>query len=212
MPRRIYRIIFHSILSNRKNPYGLFSFSSSPLCSCLQHLKQGGLASDCQVRALENPVIRDFRDIHTIWNFAPLRVVGYFTFALNYHWHQLAVQGYHVFNIMIHFLAGFTVLCLVRGLLQTPTVRGGVAMVTEKWLPLLAALIFLLHPLQTQAVTYIVQRLASMAGLFYIGTLACYVRARTVQKAQGRWGWSAAAPFRGTSPGKPSTSRACRFQ
>ena len=50
----------------------------------------------------------------------------------------------------------------------------------------LSGLLFLVHPLQTQAVTYIVQRLASLAALFYLSALACYVWARVSNQAWKR--------------------------
>ena len=47
------------------------------------------------------------------------------------------------------------------------------------WAPLAAALLFVVHPLQTQAVSYVVQRVASLAALFYLTALALYAWART---------------------------------
>ncbi len=142
---------------------------------------------------VENPTIYNWLDIDRLWRFAPLRVVGYFTFALNYHWHQFQVEGYHVVNILIHFLAGCAVLAFGKGIVRTPAMADRIPPGAAKWLPLLAAMLFALHPLQTQAVTYTVQRLASMAALFYIAALACYVHARLAGKNRLKWLQSAAA-------------------
>jgi len=126
----------------------------------------------------ENPIIYNWQGtLAELWHFAPLRIIGYFSFALNYQIHQFEVAGYHLVNIIIHFLTGAAVLLLTRGLLRTPALEGTPASV-QRWLPLLVALIFLLHPLQIQAVTYTVQRLASLAALFYIAAMASFIHAR----------------------------------
>jgi len=127
----------------------------------------------------ENPVIYDWQGTFgELWHYAALRIVGYFTFALNFQFHQFQFAGYHIVNISIHFLTSCTVFALLWSLLQTPALKDNTSDTTKRWLPLIVALIFLAHPLQTQAVTYIVQRLASLAALFYIASMACFVQAR----------------------------------
>ncbi|MCF8056931.1 MAG: tetratricopeptide repeat protein [Desulfocapsa sp.] len=138
---------------------------------------------------IRNTAIHNLFDLKKIWDFIPYRVVGNVTFAINYHWHQLHVAGYHVINITIHFLSCCSVFGLSRGLLSTPVVRNRITRENEYWLPLLAALIFALHPLHTQAVTYIIQRFASLAALLYIGSLACYVQARIYKFSTGKVIW-----------------------
>ncbi|MFH0729733.1 MAG: tetratricopeptide repeat protein [Pseudomonadota bacterium] len=140
---------------------------------------------------VNNPAIVDWRQIDAIWRFAPLRVVGYMSLALNYHWHQFQVHGYHVVNIVIHFLAGAAVFGFAGALMRTPALAedkpGAIARV---WFPIFSALIFLSHPLQTQAVTYTIQRLASLAALFYIATMTCYLYGRLATGSRRtRLGW-----------------------
>jgi protein O-mannosyl-transferase len=127
----------------------------------------------------ENPVIYQWQGtLIELWQFAALRIIGYFSFALDYQIHQFQVAGYHLVNIVIHFLTGCTVLGLLRGLVRTPLLNDTLSEKTKHRLPLVVALLFILHPLQIQAVTYIVQRLASLAALFYIGSMACFIQAR----------------------------------
>jgi hypothetical protein len=71
----------------------------------------------------DNSSIYDLKDIGSIWNFAPMRFVGYLTFALNYHFHRYNVFGYHLFNIAIHFFSGAAGYVLLRGLFQAPVAR-----------------------------------------------------------------------------------------
>ncbi len=139
----------------------------------------------------ENPVIYNWQGTWAeLWQFAALRIVGYFSFAFNYQIHQFQVAGYHVINIIIHFLAGGAVLALLRGLVRTPAINSLVTSEEAKlFLPIVVALIFVLHPLQIQGVTYIVQRLASLAAFFYIATMACFIQARLATKNLPRSLW-----------------------
>jgi protein O-mannosyl-transferase len=130
----------------------------------------------------ENPIIYQWQGgLYEIWQFAPMRTVAYLTFALNYQLHQFQVQGYHVVNIAIHILASLSVWALLFALMRAPSLQH-LSPNTKLWLPLIAALIFALHPLQVQSVTYIVQRLASLAALFYLLAMLAFVQARLSQK------------------------------
>ncbi|BAP56164.1 tetratricopeptide repeat protein [Thioploca ingrica] len=143
----------------------------------------------------ENPVIYNSSGLLALWQFAPLRIVGYLSFALNYQIHQFQVAGYHLVNIIIHFFAGMAVFGLLRGLVRTPAVNLTLSASTQQWLPILTALIFVLHPLQIQAVTYIVQRLASLSALFYIASMASFIQARLTDRIGQRVLWILACIF-----------------
>ncbi len=127
---------------------------------------------------VKNTAIKDITDIKTIWNIQPTRFLTFFTFALNYHFHGLAVVGYHIVNIIIHIAASIFLYFLVLLTLQSPVLRNEAVSNHSNLIAAFTALLFLVHPVQTQAVTYIVQRLASMAALFYIGSLTLYAKAR----------------------------------
>ncbi|MDT8397337.1 MAG: tetratricopeptide repeat protein [Pseudomonadales bacterium] len=129
----------------------------------------------------DNPVIRDWGNWAGLWNFSGARIVTYFTFSANYFLHAYDLAGYHLLNILIHVGAGLAMYWLARELLRTPRISPHASPLLVAWLPLLAALLFVLHPLQTQAVTYIVQRAAALAALFYLLALAAYVQARLSQ-------------------------------
>jgi tetratricopeptide (TPR) repeat protein len=148
------------------------------------------LDDDSSIR--ENSLIYQWQGLEALRRFGPLRVVCYLSFAANYQWSHFDPSGYHLTNIVIHFLAGVAVYGLVRGLLRTPRLMG---LATERMrygLPLLAAALFLVHPLQTQAVTYVVQRLASMVALFYVAALATYLQARLAPARAPRYLWAGA--------------------
>jgi tetratricopeptide (TPR) repeat protein len=97
------------------------------------------------------------------------------TFALNYAWGGTSVRGYHAINLLIHICAGLALMGIVRRTLLLPSLRDRYG---EAALPLAGcvALLWTLHPLQTEAVTYISQRAESLMGLFYLLTLYCFIR------------------------------------
>jgi tetratricopeptide (TPR) repeat protein len=102
------------------------------------------------------------------------------SFALNYAGGGLSVRGYHAVNLLVHICAGLALLGIVRRTLLLPGLRSRYG---EVALPLaaFAALLWTLHPLQTEAVTYISQRAESLMGLFYLLTLYGFVRAVTAE-------------------------------
>jgi protein O-mannosyl-transferase len=116
-------------------------------------------------------------------NFPPSRFVGYLTFALNYEIGALNVRGYHIWNLIIHIANAFLVYLLLLMTFRTPAMRQSTdSSSTHAFIGLFAALLFVSHPLQTQAVTYIVQRLTSLATLFYLLSLVMYIKANLTQK------------------------------
>ena len=117
-------------------------------------------------------------DLGTLWGLYAARIVGYLTFALDYAVHGYTLAGYHLVNILIHVLATFMAYQVALALLKTPRLESMANEQAILWLPLITALIFAIHPLQIQAVTYIVQRLASLVALFYLSSLYCYLQFR----------------------------------
>ncbi len=126
--------------------------------------------------------IVDNDKLRALFNFWPpsgTRYIGYLSFALNYHFGELDVFGYHLVNLVIHIINGFFVWWLVILTFETPIMYASGITVQQKGLiALLSALIFIAHPVQTEAVTYIVQRFTSLATLFYLLSLIMYIKAR----------------------------------
>ena len=119
------------------------------------------------------------------------RYFGYLTFALNYRLNGLNVVGYHLVNLAIHLLASLTLYQLVCLTFRTPFVRDrstpGSSGSLAGFTALFAGLLFVVHPIQTQAITYLVQRFASLAAMLYLLALASYIRARLAQHERGNF-------------------------
>lgn len=126
------------------------------------------------------PAIVDNRDIQQLSTalkntFSGSRGIADLTFAINYHFSETRVAGYHLVNIGIHLLTGWLAFLILKRVFRSSTL-----------LPLAGALVFIVHPLQTQAVTYIVQRMTSLAALFFFLAVFAYIRFRESDHPQ-RW-------------------------
>ncbi|HUI07693.1 MAG TPA: tetratricopeptide repeat protein [Verrucomicrobiae bacterium] len=95
--------------------------------------------------------------------------------AVNYAVGGYNVWGYHAFNLTVHILAGLTLLGIVRRMLLTPPLVLKFGAAADE-LALAAAVLWTVHPLNTESVTYIIQRAESLMGLFYLLTLYCFIR------------------------------------
>ncbi|MBF0485375.1 MAG: tetratricopeptide repeat protein [Candidatus Omnitrophica bacterium] len=136
---------------------------------------------------VQNPSIRK---ISSLWEMGQgvisthARYLTFFTFALNYHFNGLDVFGYHLVNFLIHLLTTCLVWATGYSLFKTPRLKDDalISLETRFLLPFLAALIFFIHPVNTQAVTYITQRFESMAAMFYVGAVFFFIQARLCEK------------------------------
>lgn len=106
------------------------------------------------------------------------RPVSCLSIALNWYFGKDDVTGYHVVNIAVHILTAFFLYLTLLSLFITPNLRGKYSG-NEHFIAILATVLWAANPIQTQAVTYIVQRMASMAAMFYIIGIYFYLKART---------------------------------
>lgn len=106
------------------------------------------------------------------------RPVAHLSFGLNYYLGGLDPLGYHIVNLAIHYLAAFFLFLFVYRTLNLPRLETTYGPVSYP-IALLTACLWAVNPVQVTAVTYIVQRMASMAGLFYILSMYLYLIGRT---------------------------------
>jgi tetratricopeptide (TPR) repeat protein len=154
----------------------------------------------------DNPTIKDLHyfenpsEVQTLKILPELRhafrtrILGHFSFALNYKLNGLDVTGYHVFNFIVHIVNALLVYWLVLLTFCTPFFelhgkRKGDFDIRkyQNSIAFASALLFVSHPIQTQAITYITQRFASLATLFYVLSFVLYVKSRVTQAASKRY-------------------------
>lgn len=157
---------------------------------------------DDQAHIQKNPHIRltrlDLKGIVRAGFKSPLpqRPVANISFALNYYLHRYNVIGYHCTNIIIHILTGIFLYLFVKNTLGIPLLRRRYDGCSS--IAFFAALLWLVNPLQIQSVTYIVQRMNSLAAMFYILSLLLYVKGRLATlKNKKSWLWFAGCIFAG---------------
>ena len=105
------------------------------------------------------------------------RALPCLSFALNWYFGADNVFGYHIINIAVHIITAFMLFLSLTLLLKAPKLIPELKQNAYS-ISLLAAVLWAVHPIQTQAVTYIVQRMALMAAMFYIIGLFFYIKAR----------------------------------
>ena len=112
------------------------------------------------------------------------RPVANLTFVLNSLVHGFSTRGYHLVNLGIHIAAGLLLYFFLRTIFALPVMQNRQRMAPG--IAFASALIWLVHPLQTQAVAYIVQRATSLSTMFSILALVLYARGRLSQSADRR--------------------------
>jgi hypothetical protein len=118
--------------------------------------------------------------------FGKARLIPMVTFAINHAMAKGQMPIYHVTNIAIHLLAVLAVYWFIISLLRTPVSSSALRGFSATWYAFFAAALWALNPVQTNAVTYIVQRMTSLSALFYIAALAFYVNARLASGIKNR--------------------------
>ena len=141
----------------------------------------GSFVYDDEAAIVENPTIRQ---LWPIWPaFSPPcdgrtvsgRPLLNLSLALNYALDGLDAWGYHALNLAIHIAAAWLLFGIVRRTFLTPALRNRFGRAATP-LALASAVLWAVHPLQTESVTYIVQRAESLMGFFYLLTLYCVIR------------------------------------
>ncbi len=140
----------------------------------------GAFVLDDEIAIVDNPTIRHLWPIWQVLFPPNAQVIGgrpvvNLTLAVNYALGGMNVWGYHAMNLAIHVLAAWLLFGVVRQTLILPQFRERFASLATP-LALAVALLWMIHPLQTESVTYVIQRAEALVGLFYLLTLYCFIR------------------------------------
>jgi tetratricopeptide (TPR) repeat protein len=117
------------------------------------------------------------------------RPIANISFALNYYFSGYNLVALHLVNILIHLATGVFLFFLAKATLKTPALRS--RYVNPGWIPLLTAFIWMVHPIQTQSVAFLVQRMNSLSAMFYILSMLLYVQFRQSETKRAKWSLSA---------------------
>jgi tetratricopeptide (TPR) repeat protein len=113
------------------------------------------------------------------------RPISCLTLALNWYVGKENAKGYHVVNLIIHFLTAFILFNTILVLFKTSNLSGRYED-SKYFIALLTAIFWAANPIQSQAVTYIVQRMASLTAMFYILSIYLYLKARLSKSTRSR--------------------------
>lgn len=131
-----------------------------------------------------NYAIRNPLDFLVIWKFYSNRFVLYYTFSLNYIIHGTAVEGYRITNIILHAFNGFLVFAIIFSILGLKYFNDKIPGKYKNTVSVLSSLIFVCHPVQVNAVTYVVQRTAALAATFYFLAVLFFLKYRIYDKSR----------------------------
>ncbi|NJD55537.1 MAG: tetratricopeptide repeat protein [Nitrospirae bacterium] len=127
---------------------------------------------------IENETVKSLS--RSIANISDRRYIGNLTFSFNYYFSGQRVFGYHLVNILVHICNAVLTYLLVRLLCAVPGIARDER--STSFLALSAAFLFVAHPLHTQSVAYVSQRVTALATLFYLSSVICYLKARALDR------------------------------
>ncbi|MBF0490407.1 MAG: tetratricopeptide repeat protein [Candidatus Omnitrophica bacterium] len=174
----------------KNNYFKLFSIASVLCLGVLVYSNtfHAAFQMDDNPSIIDNLAIRNMQNLSQIWSFWPCRFLTYLSIAFNYQYSHLDVVGYHILNLIVHLGSAMLVFWFVLLTLSTPVMKANRIAPYANGVALWVSLVFVSHPLQTEAVTYIVQRATSLAAFFYLASLCLYVKARVLQEGRDKSG------------------------
>lgn len=169
----------NSLLDKRYAPIGIIAILSLLVYSnsFLAPFTLDDFGSIANNYAIRNPL-----DPAAIWKFYSNRFILYYTLSINYFIHANFVVGYHITNLGIHIFNGYLVYSILLQLFGLNYFQRSFPGRYKKLLAVTCALLFVVHPVQVNAVTYMVQRTASLASCFYLLAILFFIKYRISDK------------------------------
>lgn len=164
-----------SVFENRLFPLFAVMLLAAVIIISYSNTFSSSFQFDDTQQIVENRQIRSLANLPGILR--GQRGVTVATFAFNYAMGGLNTWGWHVVNTAIHIANS----ALVMFFISSALFASGMGAAISKRLSFFVALIFALHPVQTQAVTYIVQRMESLSALFYLLALILFIKSGQTQ-------------------------------
>jgi tetratricopeptide (TPR) repeat protein len=139
-------------------------------------------SSEVDLKAESNRISEDVR------KYFKSRMFGFLSFFADYKLYGLDVRGYHAFNPVIHIINAFLVFSIVLLTFSTPGFDKSALIGHSGVIAMFSGLLFIAHPLQTEAVTYILQRIVVLAAMCYLLTITAYIGARLSKRSLSKYG------------------------
>ncbi len=140
---------------------------------------------DDEILIVHNPYVQDLAhgldSLKNIYSYQHSRLLTNLSVALNFQWGRLDTFGYHVVNWLLHLLVTCGVWYLTRMIMAFKKIEASVDIAF--W----SSLLFLVHPLHTESVSYINHRSSLLVTLFYLWSLIFYLKARTASDPGKGW-------------------------
>lgn len=133
---------------------------------------------------VQNAITKSVTLDHILAIISGARPVVNLSILINYQLSGLHVIGWHIFNIGLHIANSFLVYLFILRTLMMPSLKAKFSE-KAKWLALFGSLLFALHPIQTETVTYIISRSELLATFFYLGTILLFISG--VRTGKGRY-------------------------
>lgn len=140
---------------------------------------------DDEILIVHNPKVQDLshglESLKNIFSYQPSRIFNNLTIAINFQIGHLNTFGYHVFNWLLHIMVTCGVWYLTKQIMGIKKIE------TIVDVPFWASLLFLVHPLHTESVSYINHRSSLLVTVFYLWSLIFYLKAR-ISSSSKAWG------------------------
>ena len=136
---------------------------------------RGSFVMDDDHVIVHNSITRHL-NLKSLFDYDRSRFITNLSFSINYLLSGLSPLTYRLVNVLIHIVNSFLVFLLSKHLLNF--VRRKDSAQKQKWFAAAVSILFLIHPLQTQAVNYIVQRSTLLCAFFYLAALIAYIKVR----------------------------------
>jgi len=169
------RILMEALYNNRRFNIIAFGIIAAMVLIAYSNTFKASFHFDDNPSIIENNLIRHITVDNIVQILRGVRPVVYLSIMLNYAISGLNVVGWHIFNIGIHIANSIFVYLLALWTLLLP-VFGKRYDGNAKWMALFTALLFGVHPIQTESVTYIISRTELLATFFYLATFLLFIK------------------------------------
>jgi len=178
------------------SPHVLFLFVLCFICLSYSNTLYSPLVLDDKATFIDEPkVYIDNFSLESLQKLSSTRfglgrLIPLLTFAIDHMIGKGSVKQFHLTNILIHILSTTAVYLLMRALCSTLIAKRSLKFIAPEYFSLFVTALWAVHPVQTNAVTYLVQRMASLVALFYFAALTCYIWGRiNISKPQRYIAW-----------------------